>query len=200
MNHRQLLIIGAGGHGKVAADIARQVGYTDVAFLDDHPNDSLRVVGTTADIETYATEADFFVAIGNATVRKNFFDRLKACGATIVSLIHPHATIARSATLGEGVLVAAGAVVGVDAVVGDGAIVNTLASVDHDCGLGAFSHVSAGVHMAGTMQIDQFTFVGVGATVIQHVCSHCTIGAGAVVAKPITESGTYVGVPARKIK
>ena len=72
---------------------------------------------------------------------------------------------------------------------GDGAIVNTCASVDHDCGLGDFAHVSAGVHMAGTMKIDSFTFVGVGATVIQNICSDCIIGAGAVVSKPIVESG-----------
>ena len=196
----KLIIIGAGGHGKVAADIAQQVGYTDIAFLDDHGNASLRVIGTTADISKHVGDADFFVAIGNAMVRKRFFDELKNLNATVVRLIHPRAMIAHRAVLGEGVLVAAGALVGVDAVLGDGAIVNTLASVDHDCKLGNFSHISAGVHMAGTMQIEDFTFVGVGASVVQNICSNCIIGAGAVVAKPITESGTYVGVPARKIK
>jgi acetyltransferase-like isoleucine patch superfamily enzyme len=97
------------------------------------------------------------------------------------------------------VLVAPQGVVGVNAVLGDGAIVNTLASVDHDCCLGDFSHVSAGVHMAGGTKIESHTFVGVGATVIKNVCSHCTIGAGAVVVKDITEKGTYVGVPAKRI-
>lgn len=193
----KLIIIGAGGHGRVAADIARLIGYEEVSFLDDSLNGEPDVIGSTSDISEYVSRADFFVAIGNADVRKKFFDELHMLGASIVQLIHPRATIACSADIGEGVLVAAGAVVGVNATVGDGAIVNTLASVDHDCSLGAFSHISAGVHMAGGTHIDCFTFVGVGATVIKDVCSRCLIGAGAVVTKNITESGTYIGVPAK---
>lgn len=200
MKQRKLLIIGAGGHGKVAADIAKLNGYIDIAFLDDNPNPHMPIAGTVSDCKEFVNQADFFIAIGNPQIRAKLFQKLKSLGAQIVNLIHPSAVIAESAKLGTGVLVAANAVVGVDAVVGDGAIVNTLASVDHDCGLGDFSHVSAGVHMAGTMKIDSYTFVGVGATVIQNICSDCIIGAGAVVAKPIVESGTYVGVPARKIK
>ncbi len=196
---KQLVIIGAGGHGKVAADIAELIGYENIVFLDDSPHNDPAVVGTTADIPAYIAESDFFVAIGAPLVRKRFFDLLKAEGATLVNLIHPAATVARSAKLGEGVFVATQGVVGVNAVLGDGAIVNTLASVDHDCCLGSFSHISAGVHMAGGTQIDCYTFVGVGATVIKNVCSHCIIGAGAVVIQNITEKGTYVGVPARKI-
>ena len=195
----KLVIIGAGGHGKVAADIAELNGYSEIVFLDDNVKNS-KVVGNISDYLKYVKKCDFFVGIGNNRVRKNMFDMLNDAGANIVSLIHPKATISRTATLGTGVIVMHGALVGVDAVVGDGAIVNTCASVDHDCSLGEFSHISAGVHMAGTMKIDSFTFVGVGATVIQNICSDCIIGAGAVVSRPINESGTYVGVPARKIK
>ena len=196
----RLIIVGAGGHGRVAADIAELVGYEEIVFLDDHPNSKVKVIGSTRDIAKYALTADFFVAIGNSDIRKRVFEEIKRNGATLVNLVHPKATVSRSATLGVGVLVAAGAVVCTGAVVEDGAIVNTLASVDHDCYLGAFSHVSAGVHMVGATRIDGDTFVGVGATIIKDVCSHCLIGAGAVVAKTITESGTYVGVPARKIR
>ena len=197
---KRLIIIGAGGHGKVAADIAGLVGYNDIAFLDDNPNGSMRVIGSCSDYDMYIADAVFFVAIGSGIVRKKIFDELSKNGATIINLIHPNATIASGAKLGRGVLVAAGALVGVDATVGDGAIVNTMASVDHDCVLGNFSHVSAGVHMAGAKKIADFTFVGVGATVIQNVCSNCIIGAGAVVVKDIREPGTYVGVPAKKIR
>ena len=196
----RLVIIGAGGHGAVAADIADLMGYHDIVFLDDNPNVNANVIGTTNDIAEYISTSDFFVAIGNADVRKKFFDKLQMSGATLVRLIHPRAIVSRSAILGDGVLIAAGAVVGVNSIVEDGAIVNTLSSVDHDCILRRFSHISAGVHMAGGVHIGDFTFVGVGATIIKNVCSECIIGAGAVVTHNITESGTYVGVPARKIK
>lgn len=193
----RLLIIGAGGHGKVAEDIARLNGYTDVYFLDDNLNSELPVIGSTNDFSKFIDDSDFFIAIGNSEIRKNFFDKLKAYNASIINLIHPNATISNSATIGEGVLVAAGAFVGPSACVCNGAIVNTLSSIDHDCYLGEFSHVSAGVHTAGGTKIDSFTFVGVGSTVIKNICSHCFIGAGAVVVKEITEKGTYIGVPAR---
>ncbi|MBS8097782.1 NeuD protein, partial [Streptococcus suis] len=41
-----------------------------------------------------------------------------------------------------------------------------------------------------------------GSTVIQciEIAPYTTLGAGTVVLKSLTESGTYVGVPARKIK
>ncbi len=201
----KLIILGAGGHGKSAADIAELMGYTDIAFLDDNLEVSskvigIEVIGKISEFKKYINEADFFIGIGNADIRKKLYDDVSACGATIVNLIHPNSTIAKSASVGKGVYLSVGSVVGADAVVGDGAIVNTLATVNHDCRLGNFSHISAGVHMVGGTQIEDFTFVGVGGIIIHNVCSNCLIGAGTVVAKPITESGTYVGVPARKIK
>ena len=44
--------------------------------------------------------------------------------------------------------------------------------------------------------------VGSGSTIIQlvEIAPYTIIGAGAVVVKTIEDSGTYVGVPARKIK
>ena len=88
------------------------------------------------------------------------------------------------------------------AVIGDGCIINTCASVDHDCVLEDFVHIAVGAHVAGTVSIGAGTWIGAGATVSNNlqICGGCMIGAGAVVIKSITESGTYVGVPAEKIK
>ena len=201
MKDRKLIIVGAGGHGGVAADIAELTGYTEIVFLDDRVVDTSRVVGKTKDAVQYVADADFFVAIGDTDIRKRFFDQLTALDARIINLIHPKATVARSAVLGKGVLVAAGAVVGVNAVVGDGAIVNTCASVDHDCRIGMFVHVAVGTHIAGTVKIGDMTFVGAGTTVINgmEIVKNCTIGAGTVVTKSILETGTYVGMPAHRV-
>lgn len=88
------------------------------------------------------------------------------------------------------------------AVIGKGCIINTCASVDHDCRVEDFVHVSVGAHVAGTVRIGERTWVGAGATVSNNVriCDDCMIGAGAVVVKDIMERGTYVGVPAERIK
>jgi acetyltransferase-like isoleucine patch superfamily enzyme len=92
----------------------------------------------------------------------------------------------------------AGAVINNRAKLGNGVIVNTCASVDHDCMIGDFCHISVGVHIAGTVNIGNEVFVCAGATVINNVniCCGCVIGAGAVVIKNIESVGTYLGVPA----
>ena len=195
---KRLLIIGAGGHGRVAADIASHCGYRDIAFLDDAPRDG--VVGTVADAAHFIDSADFFVAIGNNATRERIQHGLEQMGASVVTLIHPSAVVAGGATVGRGSMIAAGAIICVDTAIGNGVIVNTAASVDHDCVVGDFAHISVGSHVCGTVHIGARTWVGAGATVINNVdvVGDCTIGAGAVVVKPITEGGTYISVPAKK--
>lgn len=193
---KRLLVIGAGGHGRVAADIAKCCGYDQIAYLDDADRDG--VIGTVADHKNYIDDADFFVAIGNSTIRERIQNELTRAGASVVNLIHPSAVIADSVRIGRGVMIAAGSIINVDAVLGDGVIINTAASVDHDCVVGDYVHVSVGSHVCGTVCIGKHTWIGAGATVINNIniSGGCMIGAGAVVVKDITASGVYKGVPA----
>lgn len=200
-----LVIIGASGHGRVIADIAKKLGYTNIVFLDDNPETTMcgayRVVGNSAQATAYP-DADFFVGIGNNQVRRRIQSALQAAGLQVATLIHPAAVVADSATVGAGTVVVAGAVVNPNARVGEGCIINTCASVDHDCQVGDYVHISAGVHVAGTVAIGDNTWLGIGAVVSNNltITENCMIGAGAAVVKNITEPGTYIGVPARKIK
>ena len=198
---KQIVIIGAGGHGRVVADIARLLGYQDIGFLDDQPVAGVRQLGSVSDFEKYIHSADFFVAVGNNRIRQMLFEKLEHSGANIVNLLHPNAVIAADVTVGRGVAVMAGAVINTGSHIADGAIINTCASADHDCNVGAFSHISVGGHLAGTVTVGARTFVGAGAVVINNlsVCEDCMIGAGAVVIRSVDVPGTYVGCPARKM-
>jgi serine acetyltransferase len=73
--------------------------------------------------------------------------------------------------------------------------------VDHDCRVGDFVHIAVGAHLCGTVTVGDGAFICAGATVINNVsvCEGTTVGAGAVVIGNITETGTYVGVPAKRI-
>ena len=200
----KLVIVGASGHGRVLADIAECVGYSDISFLDDSDVKvcgKYIVIGKSSDAALHK-DSDFIVAIGNARVRSSIQNALTAAGLNLVTLIHPSAVISSSATIGAGSAVMAGAVINPYAKIGKGCIVNTCASVDHDCILGDFVHVSIGAHIAGTVQIGNNTWIGAGATVINNVeiVADCMIGAGATVVKCIGEPGTYIGVPAQKVK
>ena len=196
----RLTIIGASGHGKVIADIAVLNGYKDIVFIDDNPNVQECLGFPVVGKSTEAPEGDVFVAIGNIKIRKKlmefYSDRMQPI------LIHPAATIASDVEIGKGSVVMAGAVLNPGAKIGRGVIVNTLSSIDHDCVIGDYVHVAVGAHLCGTVNVGAETWIGAGATVSNNVdiCCNCMIGAGAVVIKDINESGTYVGVPAKKLR
>lgn len=198
MGKKKLVIIGASGHGKVVADIAVKNGYEDIVFLDDdetiHECGGYPVIGNSSSAEEI--DGDKIIAIGNAEIRERIQRKIK-----VITLIHPDAVISRRVEIQEGTVVMAGAIINSDTVIGKGCIINTGASVDHDCKIGNFNHISVGTHLAGTCVTGDRTWIGAGAVVSNNVsiCNDCMIGAGAVVIKNIDESGTYVGVPAKKI-
>ncbi|MBE5733680.1 MAG: acetyltransferase [Clostridiales bacterium] len=202
---RNLIIIGASGHGQVVFEIACKIGlYDKILFLDDDlekSNESL-VVGTLSDIEKYLSTFEFFVAIGNNCVRKKIIEKLIYLGANMPTLIHPSAVVARNVEMGRGCVVMPGVVINPFVKIGDGVIVNTSSSIDHGCTVGNFCHIAVGSHVAGDVSIGNNSWIGAGATIINNlsICDNCLIGAGAVVVDDITNEGTYIGVPAKKYK
>ena len=197
----RLIIIGAGGHGKVIADAALKNGYTNICYIDDHATGDVMgfpIIGTSADIERLNDgSTDFIIGIGNNEVRKTIAE---THNVNWVSIVHPSAQIAFNVEIGKGTVVMANAVVNVCATVGEHCIINTGAIVEHDNVIENSAHISPNVALGGTVRIGSLTHVGIGATVKNNteICSECTIGAGAVVVKNIKEPGTYVGVPVRK--
>lgn len=199
---KRLVIIGAGGHGKVIADIALKNGYTDIVFVDDNSKGECMgfpIVGTTSDVEKLNDgNAEFVIGIGNNATRKRLAEQFEVNWAT---LIHPSAQIAVNVSIGKGTVVMAGAVINVCSSVGDHCIINTCAVVEHDNTICDYAHISPGAVLGGTVRVGERTHIGIGATAKNNidVCSDVVVGAGAVVVKNISLSGTYIGVPARKI-
>lgn len=202
----KLMIIGASGHGKVVADIAKKMNkWQSIVFLDD--NESLKismgieVIGKTSDAFSHKDEFDFFVAIGNNAAREKIQEKLEKEGMAVVSLIHPESVIGTDIEIGHGTAIMAGVVINCSSRIGKGCIVNTNATIEHDNIVEDYVHISPGVSVAGSVKIGKNTWLGIGSVVSNNVniCSGCKLGAGTVVVKDITEPGTYIGVPARKI-
>ena len=202
--NEKMVIIGAGGHGKVVADIARKCGYQEIIFLDDnstaHKCMEYPIAGKYNNIYKFK-EYDVFVAIGNADIREKILEKLANDKIKTPALVHPSAVVAKDVEIGIGTVIMAGAVINSGTVIGKGCIVNTSASIDHDNTIEDYVHVSVGAHTAGTVSIGKKTWIGIGAVVSNnvHIYSECIIGAGAVVVSDIIKKGTYIGVPARKI-
>ena len=198
----KLVIVGASGHGKVVADIASLVGYEDIVFLDNNPELKeclgYPVLGSDKLLNDIA--GDVFIAIGNSEIRMKLMNQFANRNFPI--LIHPSAIVAKSVQIEAGSVVMAGAVINPDTKVGKGVIVNTSCSIDHECVINDFCHVSVGSHLAGNVVVGEVSWIGAGAIVSNNIkiSSGCIIGAGAVVIRDIDAKGTYIGVPARKIK
>lgn len=204
-----LIIIGAGGHGKVAADCAHetqqfeQIQFLDGKFPDLQNVASWKVVGHQDNFAEFDNENTwFFVAIGNNAIRHKKQQMLQKGGQKIATLIHPNACIAKDVNIGAGTLILAGAVVNIATNIGAGCIINTGATVDHDCQLGQFSHIAPGVNLAGAVSIGREVFIGVGVAVIQclSIGDNSIVGAGSVVLTDLPKRVTAVGTPARVIK
>ena len=207
----RLLIAGAGGHARVVVDAARRAiaqgaeDYLQPALIvDDNPAlHGTQVLGVVvvpsipADVEGAFS---FHVAIGNNAARERKFAALAEWLAP-ASVIHPHSSVAESATLGAGSFVAAQAVIGPQATLGESCIVNHGAVVDHDCVVGAFCHIAPNATLAGNVRLGQRVLVGAGANLLPGVTvgDDCVIGAGAVVLHDIEGGTTQAGVPARTI-
>lgn len=202
MKHNRLIIIGCGGHGRVAADVAGLMhDYSEICFLDDTvtSKENSKVIGKTDDYAGYIDSADFFVAVGNNSIRKTICEKISGGGAYLATLIHPTATVSCGASIGDGSIVMAGAVVNTGVKIGRGVILNTCCSVDHDSTVGNYSHIAVGAHIAGTVHVGEDVMIGVGAVVINNIsiCSNAVVGAGSTVIGDITGKGVYVGSPAK---
>lgn len=202
----RLLIIGGSGHGKVVANIALKMNkWKSIAFLDDNENlkesMGLAVIGRSTDAVKYIEDSDIFVGVGNNAIRERIQEMLEATGASIPILIHPNAVMGEQVDLGSGTVIMTGVVVNCCTRVGKGCIINTSATIDHDNVIEDYVHISPGVHTAGMVIVGKGTWLGIGSIVSNNVniTSGCKVGAGAVVVKDITEIGTYVGVPVRRI-
>lgn len=199
-----LLILGAGGHGRVVADAALLSDAWDrVLASDEDParcRDAL-LPGVEAILFDEARElaGPVHVAVGDGADRERLSRPFMARLATVT---HTRATVSRHARVGAGSFLAAASIVAPGATVGMGAIVNHGAIVDHDCTVGDFTHIAPQAALGGGVRIGARVLLGSGAHVLPglSVCDGALIGSGAVVCRDIVEPGTYAGVPARRLR
>lgn len=201
-NQTTLVIYGCGGHARSLADVALANGVNALLFVDENARagEKLFDFPVVNQAEISAT-ANYLVAIGDNHKRATVFQQLLDSDAPLTSLVAQSAYLGNEHTLGKNVFVAHRSHIGPRTSIGDNTIINTHSVIEHDCRIGKHTHISVNAVIAGSCQIGDYVMVGAGATVIDgiKIASNIIIGAGAVVVSDLTEPGTYVGVPAKKI-
>lgn len=206
---RSLLIVGAGGHGRVVADTALACEkFERIAFVDDRFKElgtilDLPIIGPISGKTAFCgSYSDAIIAIGDNRRRLQLLNEFETAGFFIASIIHPTAYIGRDVAIGEGTVSFAYSVVNTGSCIGKGSIINTGATVDHDSQIGDGVHISPGAHLAGEVSVGACSWIGTGATVIPriNIGDDVIVGAGTVVIRDIPNAVTVVGNPGRIIR
>lgn len=204
---RPLILIGGGGHCKSVIEVAESTGYEIKGILDmpDEVGKEVlpghKVIGTDDEIPQYVEECDFIITVGfikNPALRIKLYNKVKAAGGRLATIIASTAHVSKYAELGEGTVIMHHAFVNAGAKIGDNCIINTFVNIEHDAEVGNQCHISTGTMVNGECKIGENCFIG-----SQSVCANCIdiasdiiVGAGSVVRKSIRVKGIYAGNPA----
>ncbi len=207
----KIILIGAriDGQAGVVLDTLEEIGgYEVVGFLDNTPNlhgsliNGIPVMGSSAEIGNTKFGDDFYfhIAIGDNIARAALYDALKKANLPVLTIIHPTAFVSKYAHIHEGCFIGPMAVVNTGCILQPVALINSGAIIEHDNRIGKAVHMAPGVKTAGRVRVDDFTFVGIGSTILPdiHIGSAAMIGAGSTVVKDVDSKTTVIGYAAKK--
>lgn len=195
-----MIIYGASGHGKVIFDILKSQDETmKIQFVDDiDKGNSFYGAPLSQTDAVDISSRKLIIGIGNNKTRQRISKKYRNFGIAV----HKSSIIAPTVKIDEGSVIMANVSINADAIIGKHVIINTSASIDHDCNIEDFAHISPNASLAGNVHISEGAHVGIGACLIQGVKigKFATVGAGSVVIKDVPDGATVVGAPAKIIK
>lgn len=210
---KNVLIIGASGHGSVILDsIERSREYQVIGFIDSFkPKGKIingyEILGNESDLPYLIEKFNIYggvVAIGDNWTRRKVADRITQIfpDFAFVTVIHPLTIVGKDVSIGAGTVLMPGAVVNSSSVVGNHCIINTNSSLGHDGKMENYSSLASGVTLGGNCYIGRYSAISLGAKVIENISilDHTIIGAGSLVLGDMPGYSVVYGSPAKVIR
>ncbi|WP_176527947.1 hypothetical protein [Bacillus sp. AFS077874] len=156
-----LLILGAGGHGRVVKETADAMDcFARIDFLDDN---SEIAIGKCINYRMFVNKYTYaFIALGNNELRMKWYKELTKVGFQIPFLVDPTAYISPSANIAAGSIVCAKAVVNTNVRIEKGCIISIGALIDHDCIIGEYSHINTGAIIKANSKLERLQMLDSG--------------------------------------
>lgn len=210
---KNVVIVGASGHGGMVLDCLRMEGrYNVLGFVDSFKKkgslqNGLEVLGNEQDLPLLISKLDIhgaMVAIGNNWMRKGMVDKIVkiAPGLEMVTAVHPKATISIDVKIGKGTVIMPGVVVNSNSHIGNFCILNTNSSLGHDGDMKDFSSIASGVCTGGSLVLGRYSALSLGANVIENITigEHSIVGAGSLVIDDVEAYSLVYGSPAQFVR
>lgn len=194
-----MFLYGASGHAKVIIEIL-ELNRIEIQGLFDDNLAIKELLGYPCFGSLHESVAeDLIISIGDNKLRKKVSERFQS---NYGKAVHPSAQISRRAFISEGTVVMGNAVINTGTVIGKHVIINTSASIDHDCRIDDFAHISPNATLCGGVSVGEGTHIGASAVIIPgiKIGKWATIGAGTVVINDVPDNVTIVGNPGKIIK
>ena len=202
----ELAIIGAGGHGREIAAIARAEHGSDlsITYWDDAiaPGSyNFGTVGGRIDELSSENASHYLIGIGDPATRVSMSQRYEVSGLKPLTAIHPTAVIGERCNIGAGSVIGPSSTLTCDTDIGLHTHIHANVVISHDCFVDDFVVITPGVSIAGDVRVEKLAWIGVGATINRGVVigRAALVGAGAVVIADVDPNDVVAGVPARSL-
>lgn len=193
-------IIGSGGFAKEVKCI----------LLDNNPNEEIEffvddqyVDQTSQPLSTLnVKEYEVVIAIGDPKVRKSILDKLSKNTKFFIVKHKSVQILDNNIFIGEGSIICPNTIITTNVKIGKHAHLNLSTTIGHDTTIGDFFTTSPGAKISGNCNIGDSVYLGTNSSVREKItiCDNVTVGLNSGVVKNINKSGTYVGLPSKKIK
>jgi sugar O-acyltransferase (sialic acid O-acetyltransferase NeuD family) len=206
---KAIVLVGAGGLGRELLNyVLEAIGPSPhigvKGFLDDNPSalTSYRcaypILGSILDYPIEPQDR-LVMAIGDPVKRAELVRNMEARGGHFMTIIHPTAYVASTATVGQGCIVGPFCAIGSDARVGDHVMLTWYSSLAHDAVSHSFAVLSPYSTANGAAVLEEGAFLGTHAVIHPkiRVGAWSKVASGSVVYRDVPPNCLAVGNPAK---